>query len=340
MLIRVDAPEGYEALYDLREPEIGLRAFIAIHSSARGPAFGGIRRRAYADAAQAQAEALALAESMSFKCALAGLAAGGAKSVIIDGPDLDVTAAYGALGRAVQSLEGRYVCGPDVGTSPQDLLAVRAMTSWVNPVENDAGLSTARGVLAALRGALGEGEASDRLEGLRVGVEGLGAVGRSVASMLVTAGVQVFGFDPDALRAREAQARGVELAVSAAALRDLQLDVWMPCALGRSITSELVSSIKTDIICGSANNQLAAPALDAELHTAGVRWVPDFLANVGAVAEGVITVELGQGPEARKAVDECFLRIEGTSRELIRRAQSTGRPTGALALESARSGLI
>jgi glutamate dehydrogenase/leucine dehydrogenase len=339
MLRQVDAPAGFERLYDLRQPEIGLRAFVAIHSTSRGPAFGGIRRRAYASPEAAREEVLGLAESMSLKCALAGLDAGGAKTVVLDRAGLDLDAAYDALGRAVQSLGGAYVCGPDLGTSASNLDRIRAHTRWVNPAENEAGPSTARGVVAALRGALQATGSEPDFAGLRVGIEGLGSVGGAVAKVLLAGGARVFGFDPDEGSARAAKGEGVELAVAADALRELPLDVWMPCALGHSITSELAASLQTRIICGSANNQLAHAGVDELLFDAGIVWVPDFLASVGAVAEGVITVAEGQGPGARARVDACLREVAETSERLLRDAKELGRPTGALAEELARSRL-
>ena len=141
----------YEELVVLNDRALGLRAIVAIDSTKKGPAFGGVRRRAYASEAAALTDALALASSMSFKCALAGLPAGGAKTVILHREGLELHRVYRSVGKAIERLGGRYVCGPDIGTSETELGWIREQTSHVNPVENDAGRSTAAGVLAALR---------------------------------------------------------------------------------------------------------------------------------------------------------------------------------------------
>jgi leucine dehydrogenase len=124
----------FERVIAVQDRESGLQALIVLHSTVRGPAFGGIRRVSYPSEEAALADAMRLAASMSAKCALAELPAGGAKTVLLDQPGLDRPAAYAALGRAVAALAGDYVCGPDVGTGPEELAALRAHTKHVNPV--------------------------------------------------------------------------------------------------------------------------------------------------------------------------------------------------------------
>ena len=100
----------------------GLRAIIAIHSTALGPALGGTRFYPYASTDEAIADVLNLSRGMSYKNALAGLDLGGGKAVIIGDPDeLKTEALLRAYGRFVQSLGGRYFTACDVGTFSEDM---------------------------------------------------------------------------------------------------------------------------------------------------------------------------------------------------------------------------
>src|ERR1043165_6764812 len=105
--------EGFEEVVALHDRRSGLRAFLAIHDSSQGPAFDGIRRWSYAEEVQALRDCLRLSRAMTYKCALAGLPAGGAKLVILDRPELDLAEAYRAIGSFVERLAGRFYTGPD-----------------------------------------------------------------------------------------------------------------------------------------------------------------------------------------------------------------------------------
>lgn len=312
----------------IHDADSGLRAFLVIDSWARGPAFGGIRRRAYASESEALADALALASAMTRKCALAELAAGGAKTVVIDHPGFAREAGYLALARAIEELGGRYVCGPDVGTGEAELALVRRVTRHVNPEGNDAGAATALGVLAGLRGLVATCFGARSLAGLRVVIEGLGAVGSALAAALLDAGAQVQGFDIAADARERAAARGVQL-LDAERLFEQPCDVFMPCALGRSLTRERVARASWRAVCGSANNQIATPEVELDLHARGIAWAPDELVSAGAVIEGVCTVAQGEAGRARASA--TIAAIADTCAWLLERSRAEDRPPGELA---------
>ncbi|NVB42121.1 Glu/Leu/Phe/Val dehydrogenase [Pseudenhygromyxa sp. WMMC2535] len=328
---------GWARIVAVQEPSCGLRAVIVLHSLARGPAFGGIRRRRYASEDAALDDARMLAEAMSLKCALAELDAGGGKTVILDHEGLDRPRAYEALGRAIEELGGRYVCGPDVGTGSAELDALRRATSHVNPAQNDAGRSTAAGVLAGLRGLSQVVFGDETLGGRRYVIQGLGAVGGALAAALVAAGGEVAGWDPD-LHARErAAAVGVRLLEDGAAALREPCEVFMPCALGGVLDAQTCAAAPWRAVCGSANNQLdAATGARAEqtLHERGIAWAPDFVVSAGAVIEGVETV-LGEGEGARARVVE---KIEATAERcaaILEAARAENRPPRQVALARA-----
>ena len=335
----------------VQDRRCGLRAIIVLHSLARGPAFGGVRRFAYANEEAGLRDARALAEAMSLKCALAGLAAGGGKTIIFDHPGLAVDVAYASLGRAIEELGGSYVCGPDIGTGPEQLAALRQGTRWVNPALNDASRSTALGVLAGLRGLVRVVFGGEALAGRRYVIEGLGGVGLALAAALVEAGGSVAGWDPSAGARARARALGVEL-LEQTQLPITPCDVFMPCALGGSLTRSSCERGPWRAVCGSANNQFADPAAAEILHMRGIAWAPDFVVNAGAVIEGVVSVEggalgLGEGGDASPR-DERALEtrvrpridaIEGRCVELLERARSEGESPWRVALAAAHAAL-
>ncbi len=341
--IREHARSGFARVLELEHAASGLHAIIALHELSRGPAFGGIRRRAYAKVEAARAEVEGLAWAMTHKCALAGLDAGGGKTVILDRPGLDPEAAYAKLGEFIEGLGGEYVCGPDVGTSDAQLAVLRRHTRFVNAEGNDAGQSTARGVLAGARATVRRLRGREGFDGLRIGIEGLGAVGGALASALVEAGAQVFGWDPNAGARTRAEALGVKIVDAARLEAAKDFELLMPCALGGSLTSSRVESLGAAAICGSANNQLAEAELDARLAARGILWAPDIVVSAGAVIEGVFT-HLAQlrGESLAPAREGARAHIEGietTCDEVFARAEAQGIGTQAAALELAAARL-
>ena len=109
---------GHERVAFHQDPESGLRAIIAIHDTTLGNALGGTRRWCYASEADALMDVLRLSEGMTYKSAAAGLAMGGAKSVILlDTPGQDPTEAQArAMGRFVDTIGGAYIAAEDVPT--------------------------------------------------------------------------------------------------------------------------------------------------------------------------------------------------------------------------------
>src|ERR1700677_1953313 len=74
--------DDHERVLMLADETTGLAGIICIHSTALGPAIGGCRKAAYGTAEAALTDALRLARGMSYKNAVAGLPAGGGKSVL------------------------------------------------------------------------------------------------------------------------------------------------------------------------------------------------------------------------------------------------------------------
>lgn len=313
-----------ERVIEVTDASIGLLAFIVIDDDSRARAFGGIRRARYVDADAAVADARRLAQAMTEKLALAELDVGGAKTVIADGPQLDVEAGYRLVGTAVDALAGRYVCGPDVGTGSRELEVVRGQTSFVNPAGNDAGLSTAKGVFAAVRGLCAHQFASPDPSGRSFAIEGFGAVGQALARMLIDAGATVCGHDIEAGARAKAEALGVHLVDDAEALTREVVDVFVPCALGSTLTPSRVEQLSARAVCGSANNQLSSDDVADRLRARGIVWVPDVLSSIGAVLEGVLTFGVGRSVESLQRVDEGIAAVEPRVHALLDEAKRRG----------------
>ncbi len=287
------AGAGHEQVVFCQDPRSGLKAIIAIWSTALGPALGGTRFHPYATEDQALADVLALSRAMAYKAAVAGLDLGGGKAVIIGDPATDKTEPLlRAFGRMVQTLGGRYWTACDVGTSVQDMDVIARESSFVtgrSPEQGGAGDSavlTAYGVFQAMRAAAEHTWGSPTLAGRRVGVEGVGKVGHHLVERLLEDGASVVVSDvrTDAVARVRAAHPQVET-MDVATLPTSDLDVYAPCALGAALTDGVVDALKASVVCGAANNQLAHPGLEAALSARGVLYVPDYLANGGGLIQ-------------------------------------------------------
>ena len=265
---------------------------MAVHSTALGPALGGLRLWHYPATIDAVRDALRLASGMTLKAAAAGLELGGGKGVICAPPDgLDDGRRRDALldfGDLVESLDGSYVTAEDVGISPADLVTIRERTDHVTGLPPDQGGSgdpspfTAIGVEAAIRACLGHRFGDDRLGGRTVCIVGLGHVGARLAERLGESGATLIVSDIDPARRSLADELGAVWRESDVAM-ETECDVLAPCALGGAIGAANAGRLHCEIVCGSANNQLADDALAGVLADRGILYAPDFIANAGGL---------------------------------------------------------
>lgn len=312
----------------------GLPVIVALHSTARGPALGGCRIARYEDWRDGLADALRLSAAMTAKCALAGLAHGGGKTVVAlpRGADLDASRRAAVLhdaGDVIESLAGAYATGPDVGTGPEDMAVIAERTRHVfcRPVSGggsgDSSPATATGVLAALRVLGGDSYA----------VVGLGHVGADLAGRLLAAGHRVVVTDVDERkRALFPAARWV----APQEILGADVDVLVPAALGGLLTPATLPRLRCRAIAGPANNQLDEPATAELLHERGILWAPDPVVSAGGVIYATGVELHGATPEAATARVE---RIGATLRRILAMARAGGVSPAAAADELARSRL-
>ncbi|KGN41501.1 Glu/Leu/Phe/Val family dehydrogenase [Knoellia aerolata] len=289
--------DGHEQVVHCFDRTTGLRAIIAIHDTSLGPALGGTRFFPYSSDDEALADVLRLSRSMSYKNALAGIPHGGGKAVIIGNPATDKTPELlRAYGRFVESLGGRYVTACDVGTYVQDMDVVAETTRFAtgrspeNGGAGDSSVLTAYGVFQGMRAAAQHVWGEPTLRGRRVGIAGVGKVGRVLAGHLVEDGAQVVVTDVNsaAVSALLATHPSVETVGDVAALVRGDLDVYAPCALGGALDDDTVEVLKARIVCGGANNQLVIEGDGGtadRLVAKGITYAPDFLVNAGGVIQ-------------------------------------------------------
>lgn len=273
-----------EVVFFSSDPE-GLHAIVAIHrTSAFGSSGGGCRIWPYPSAGHALTDALRLSRAMSHKLALMDVPAGGAKAVVIADPLRQKTEALlRALGRAIDALHGRFIAAEDAGTTPEDLAIVAQETPYVLRRQGDGAAATAEGVLLGMREAVRHRLGTAQLDGLRVGVQGVGRVGLSLARLLTSAGARVVVCDLLAERAARARRELDAEAVDPEVLLERELDVLAPCAMGGVLDDATIPRLRCAVIAGSANEQLAAPRHAAMLAARGVLFTPDFVLNAGGV---------------------------------------------------------
>jgi valine dehydrogenase (NAD+) len=305
---------GHEEVIYCADPATRLRAIIAIHSTALGPALGGARVRAYRSEAQALADVLQLSRAMTYKAALAGVDLGGGKSVIICDPADRTEALLRMFARFVDSLGGRYITAEDVGLSPADVDVMRSETPFV------AGCSPAWGGHAAIRAAVEQCRGTRSLAHLHVAVMGAGKVGSKLVERLVADGVRVTVADTDP-QAAAAMAHQFGVAVTAPeVIHAVDCDVFAPCALGGILSSTTVPQLRCAAIVGSANNQLAEPADARRLAERGILYVPDYAANAG----GLIHVAAEVRGSPAEVVPALVARVEDTCRAVLSEARDGG----------------
>jgi valine dehydrogenase (NAD+) len=324
-----NAPDHEQVVF-CNDPSTGLRAIIAIYSTALGPALGGTRFYPYADEGAALADVLELSKAMAYKAACAGLDLGGGKAVIIGDPMTDKSEALlRAYGRFVDSLSGRYYTACDVGTyvADMDVVAQECRYTTGRSPENggagDSSLLTAFGVFQGMRAAAEAAWGEPTLHGRRVAISGVGMDGRQLVDHLLGDGATVVVSDVDAdAVARLIAAHPEVAAADPNRLVDEPMDVYSPCALGHAHTDETVARLAARIVCGGANNQLAHPGVEALLEQRGILYAPDYVVNAGGVIQVADEIHGYDPDRARAKASEIFT----TTARIFATAAASGVP--------------
>jgi leucine dehydrogenase len=336
--------DGHELVVFGHDAATGLRAIVAIHSTALGPAAGGCRMWPYQTTTDAVADVLRLSQGMSYKNAMAELPFGGGKAVIIgDSRKAKTPDLLEAFGRLVDSLGGRYVTAEDVGTTINDMASVARTTRYVSGLGADPGQAggdpapkTALGVYLGIEAAVKFRLGRTDLKGVRVAIQGLGGVGHHLCRLLAAEGAELFVADVQPAAVQRACEQFGAQPVAVDEVLALDADVLCPCALGGVLDAQSIPRLKASIVAGAANNQLAQGEDGAALQAAGILYAPDYVINAG----GIISVSreyYGGATEAQVLAD--IQAIPARLTEIFERARRENRTTNAIADQMARERL-
>lgn len=329
----------HEQLVYFNDEESGLKAFIAVHNTVLGPGAGGCRMWPYENEMDALNDALRLSRGMSYKNAMAGLPLGGGKAVIIANSKTDKSEElFKAFGRCVQKMDGKYITAEDVGMTTEDMMIIANETNYIaglphgDHASGDPSPFTARGVYNGIRAAVKYKLGKDSLEGLTVAVQGVGHVGLYLCENLHRDGAKIIVSDIIQEHLDEAVHKYGATIISPDDILSVECDVLSPCALGAILNDDTIPNLKTTIVAGGANNQLANDSHGVRLMDRGILYAPDYVINAG----GIINVS-GEtsGNYDLDSINAKVDNIYDTLIHIFERADAEKRPTNVVADEMA-----
>lgn len=309
---------GHEQVAFFQHKDSGLKAIVAVHDTALGPALGGLRMWPYASDDDAVKDVLRLSRGMTYKAAVSGLNLGGGKAVLIGDPETDKSEGlFRAFGRFIGSLGGRYITAEDVGTTVDDMDYIYQETDRVVGVHRVHGGSgdpspfTAFGTLQGIKACLQKKYGHEDPGKASFAIQGAGSVGHYLAKFLSEAGAKVFITDINQKRVQQIVDEFGAEAVPVEQIYDVDANVFAPCALGGVINETTLPRLKFDIIAGSANNQLETDEMGTMLEQRNIVYAPDYAINAGGLMN--VAIEL-QGYDRDRAY-----RMVSSIRDIIGR---------------------
>lgn len=326
---------GPEKIVHITNPALGLKAIVVVDNTAAGPAIGGTRMASDVSVE----ECFRLARAMTLKNASAGLAHGGAKSVIVADPAMPPDAKeqiIRAFARAIRDLLD-YIPGPDMGTNELAMAWVKdeigrsvGLPRVVGGIPLDEIGATGFGLAIAAEAAQAHG--GPTLSGARVAVQGFGAVGQHAARFLAARGAVLVAASDSQGTVADPAGLDIEALIAlkqrGGALVDYQpdkhlgkdvivgvaCDIWIPAARPDVLNAENIARLQTKLVLQGANIPATTEAARI-MHERGILSIPDFIAN----AVGVIcaTVEYHGGTE-KAAFDTIAEKIAANTTEVLK----------------------
>jgi len=335
--------DGYEKVVRCRDQKSGLHALIAVHDTTLGPALGGMRMLPYASEDEALFDVLRLSKGMTYKSAVAETGLGGGKSVIIGDPKTKTEALFRAMGRFIESLDGKYITAEDMNIGISDLEIVRKETKWVTGLSRDTGSSgnpspyTALGCLYGVRAVLEELDGKADFKGKRVLIQGVGAVGGRLAVLLKEKGATVIICDiDDAKVAALKKEHGFE-SVPDKGHYELACDIYAPCARGAGLNDETIPKLRCRAVAGAANNQLLEPRHGRDLKARKILYAPDYVINAGGIIN--VSIEMLPGGYDEKKALAKLENVYTNLKKVFEIARKDGIPTHEAAVRLAEQRL-
>ena len=337
-----DLPEfdNHELISFISDKKTALRGFIVIHNTNLGPATGGTRYWPYSSEETALKDGLRLARAMTYKCALAGVPYGGGKAVLMADKHYPKTEKFlAAYAKRINLLNGQYYTGEDVGINQKDVDVLTKYSKFIVGRKNLAGELgpwASLGVFFSIKAALYEIFGSEKISGKTIAIKGLGKVGLELAFLIIKEGGKVIGADINSNAIKSAKKRFPNMKiVSPKEIHKQKVDVCAPCAMGGEFNRRTVKELRSAIICGGANNQLASDDIGEIIHQRGILYIPDYLANAG----GLINVvgEIRKEGYSKKWVEQKVKAIKRTAKQVIGLSKKYNKPTNAMANQLAES---
>lgn len=289
--------KDHEQVVFCNDPETGLKAIIAIHDTTLGPALGGTRMRQYETMEDALEDAFRLSKGMTYKCAAADVDFGGGKAVIIGDPLKDKTPElFRAYGQFIETLNGRFYTGTDMGTVLDDFVHAYKETNCIAGLPEEYGgggetsIPTALGVLYSIQAVAKTLWGHEDLSGKKFAVQGLGKVGFKTAEHLLQAGADLYVTDVDpyivhVLTEKAEEMGRIAVSVSSDDIYGVEADMFVPCAIGGIINDQTIDQLKVQAIVGAANNQLLHESHAEKLKQKGILYAPDYIVNGGGLIQ-------------------------------------------------------
>ncbi len=329
--------DDHELVAFIQDKATGLKAFIAIHDTALGPAAGGTRFWKYSSEREALKDVLNLSRAMTYKCALAGVPFGGGKAVIYEGQK--TPALIRAYARLLKFFEKKFYTGEDVGISEKDVQEILKINKYViggPKASGDPSPWAALGVFYSMQAGLRFKNGSEDIRNRKFAVKGLGKVGLELCRLISLKGGKLYGADIDLLAIKKAKklCPGITI-ISPLQIHALKVDVFSPCAMGADLNKKTIPELKCDLVCGGANNQLATKEDGKRLFRRNILYVPDYLANGGGLMN--VVDELSPGGYNQNRVKNKIANIKRTVSLVLKRSAESNRPPGEIADELAES---
>lgn len=325
---------GHEQVIYHFDQESGLRCIIAIHSTAlckqdNPRLFGGVRIRDYKSEQEALEDALKLSWAMTRKLAIADEPYGGMKIVMYNNPKKDKTLKLlRVFGEILNSYQGRLITGVDMGLDLDD--AKQMKTPYIvcrakgAKSSGSSGENTAYGVWKSLKVCAEEICGTSSLRGLKIAIQGLGAVGENLIPYLVDEKAEIIVSDISKRAVEAVTSRYKVKAVKPKDYHKVDCDILSPCAIGGVINKQTIGDLKCKVVAGAANNVLENEQEDSQLLlNKGILFAPDIVINGGGVMQAIVEVEGGMRADSEKKADKIPSRLKNIIQKAKRRKTTT-----------------
>lgn len=322
---------GYEDVVECLNTDVGFKSWIAVHNTNLGPALGGCRFLNYGSDEEAITDVLRLSRGMTYKNALAGLAIGGGKGVIMADPKtIDRRKMFEAFGEFVETLGGKYVTAEDMNTTIDDIRIIHTRTEHVASLKGSGNPSpmTAFGVFCGIRSSLSYKTRTDELKGRVIAIQGAGQTGSALIRLLLESQCEIVVADINEEHIADLKGNPAIEIRSPEEIYDTPCDVFTPCAVGGILNDETIPRLRSGIVAGSANNQLLEERHGKGLMDRGILYAPDFAINAGGVIN--IACETAKTYSVAEARD-IISGIGKTLTKIFRRSDRERIPTNLVA---------